>query len=85
MSAVSRTWRTDADEITLMEAEQALKWAAGGEFSARVTPLQANMLLQELDWLRSHAAPTYTREGGYTGMNGMSGIGAPPDFGRSSA
>lgn len=82
MSAVPRTWRTDQDKITLSEAEQALKWAAGGEFSARITPLQASVLLEELRILRAGDAIVYTREGGYTGM---SGIGAPPDFGRSSA
>lgn len=80
MSAVP--WRTDEDKLTLSNAERQLAWAAGGEWSARITPEQARLLLQELEWLRAGPeATTYTRDLG----GGMSGIGAPPDFGRRSA
>lgn len=71
--------------ITLIEAERNLEWAAGGEFSARVTPTQAQALLDELVRLRKLTTSPRL----YVSPDGSppppDAIGAPPDFGRASA
>jgi len=56
-------------EALLLEAEAALKWSSEGEFSARITPIQAAAVLEELAALRARASgPTsFSREFGTAG------------------
>jgi hypothetical protein len=84
------------DEFLLVQAEASLKWAAEGEFSARITPEQARALLADRETAR---ATIETQNAAIERLRGTApvararlgahhlgdGIGAPPDFGRSSA
>lgn len=85
-----------AEEMNLIDAERALVWAADGVWSARVTPTQSRALLDELERLRKieatavllkdqRAREERVRVQARFGGGADSAIGAPPDFGRSSA